>query len=529
MMKLNRLPMSLETKIIGSNILNALFIILIFSTISIVIEYRQVEKQMGNQALQLAITVSSMPSVRNAFEEQDPSQTLQPIMENIRMQTGAEFIVIGNTDGVRYAHPDPEKIGLHMVGGDNTRALQGKFYVSKAQGSLGMSIRGKGPIMNEDGKIIGVVSVGYLKSDLKEKAIQRWGEIGIIAFFVVIIGVFASYFLARNIRKTTLGLEPHEVTSLFLERNAILYSIKEGIISVDKDGYITMINQSAINLLNVEKDVVHKKIETILPNTEVYKVLKTGSPDRDHEITLSNKSIILNQTPIIEKDQVIGAVSTFRDKTEINKMLETLSEVRRYSEDLRAQTHEFSNKLYVLSGLLQLGKHDEAIAMIQAESSAHEIQNKIIFEQIQDPKIQALLLGKLGKASEKKIQFIIDDNCSIDELPSHISFADITSIIGNLIDNAFDAIEGKKDGKVTFFAIDVGDDLIIEVDDTGHGISEHETDKIFETGYSTKEGNNRGYGLAIVKQVVKNLNGSIEVQSKNGDGTVISIYLPKTI
>lgn len=528
-MKLNRLPMSLQTKIIGANILNALFIILIFAIISIVIEYRQVEKQMGNQALQLAIAVSSMPSVIAAFEEQDPSQTLQPIMNNIRKQTGAEFIVIGDTDGVRYAHPDSEKIGLHMVGGDNTKALQGQFYISKAQGSLGKSIRGKGPIRNEDGKVLGVVSVGYLMSDLKEKVIERWEEIGVIAFGVVVIGVFASYLLARNIRKTTLGLEPHEVTSLYLERNAILYSIKEGIVSVDKNGSITMINQSAKNLLNVKEDVVHKKLETILPNTEVSKVLMTGIAERDHEITLRNKSIILNQTPIIENEQVIGAVSTFRDKTEINKMLETLSEVRRYSEDLRAQTHEFSNKLYVLSGLLQLGKYDEAIEMIQAESSAHEIQNKIIFEQIQDPKIQALLLGKLGKASEKKIQFIIDDNCSINQLPSHISFADITSIIGNLIDNAFDAIEGKKDGKVTFFAIDVGDDLIIEVDDNGHGISEHVTDKIFETGYSTKEGNNRGYGLAIVKQVVKNLNGSIEVQSRNEDGTVISIYLPKTI
>lgn len=521
--------MSLQTKIVGSNILIALFIILIFTIISIVVEYKQVEKQMGNQVLQLAIAVSSMPSVISAFNEETPSQTLQPIINNIRKQTGAEFIVIGNREGIRYAHPNPDKIGLHMVGGDNNKALNGQFYVSKAQGSLGKSIRGKGPIMNEDGKIVGVVSVGYLMSDLKEKAIQRWEEIGVISLIVVIIGMVANYFLARNIRKTTLGLEPHEMTSLYLERNAILYSIKEGIISVDKNGYITMINQSAKHLLNVKEEVVHKKIETILPNTEVYKVLETGTPDRDHEITLSNKSIILNQTPIMENEKVIGVVSTFRDKTEINKMLETLSEVRRYSEDLRAQTHEFSNKLYVLSGLLQLGKYDEAIKMIQSESSAHDIQNKIIFEQIQDPKIQALLLGKLGKSSEKKMQFIIDDNCSIDILPKHISFADVTSLLGNLIDNAFEAIEGKKNGKVTFFAIDVGADLVIEVYDNGQGIPEHEIDKIFETGYSTKRGEDRGFGLAIVNQVVKNLSGTIEVQSKIGDGTVISVYLPKTI
>ncbi|OLS34329.1 sensor histidine kinase [Bacillus sp. MRMR6] len=524
----SKLPMSLQTKIISINILNTIIIIFVFVVISLVIEYKEVEKQMGNQALQLAIAISSMPSVTSSLEAEDPSKLLQPLINKIRRETGAEFIVIGDKEGIRYAHPDDTKIGLPMVGGDNGLALKGEFYISKAKGSLGKSIRGKGPILNAEGQIIGVVSVGFLMSDLREVTIQRGKVIGLISLIVVVIGMIISYLLARNIRSTTLGLDPHEMTSLYLERNAILYSIKEGIISVDKHGYITMINQSAKNLLDVKEDIVHKKIETILPNTGVYNVLETGKPDRDHEITLRNKRIIINRTPIIEDNQVIGVVSTFRDKTEVNKMLETLTEVKKYSEDLRAQTHEFSNKLYVLSGLLQLQKYDEAIEMIQAESSAHEIQNKIIFEQINDPKIQALLLGKLGRASEKKIRFIIDNNCSIGTLPKHIVYSDVISIIGNLIDNAFDAIEGRRDGEVTFFAIDVGDDLVIEVYDNGHGIPEHGLNKIFKTGYSTKGEKNRGFGLAIVQQVVENLNGTIEVQSQLGNGTILSIYLPKT-
>lgn len=526
-MKSNKLPMSLQMKIIGSNILNTLFIIFIFLVISLVIEYKQVEKQMGNQALQLAIAISSMPSVISSFGKEDPSEVLQPLINKIRKETGAEFIVIGDTEGIRYAHPDKNKIGQPMVGGDNSQALKGEFYVSKARGSLGRSIRGKGPIVNEDGNIIGIISVGYLMSDLKEDAFERGKEFGLISLVVVVIGIAASYLLARNIRKTTLGLEPHEMTSLYLERNAILYSIKEGIISVDKQGYITMINQSAKDLLDVKEEIVHQKIETILPNTGVYKVLETGEPDRDHETTLRNKSIIINRTPIVENGEVIGVVSTFRDKTEVNKMLETISEVRKYSEDLRAQTHEFSNKLYVLSGLLQLGKYDEAIDMIQTESSAHEIQNRVIFDQIDDPKMQALLLGKLGKASEKKIKFIIDENSSIGAIPKHFSYSDIISIIGNLVDNAFDAVEGRKDGEVTFFAIDVGEDLVIEVYDNGHGIHEPDTEKIFETGYSTKGNGNRGFGLSIVRQVAEHLNGTIEVQSNPGRGTILSIYLPK--
>jgi CitB family two-component system sensor histidine kinase CitS len=314
---------------------------------------------------------------------------------------------------------------------------------------------------------------------------------------------------------------------LYLERNAILYSIKEGIISVDKDGHITMINQSAKELLDIQEDSINHKIESIIPNTGVYRVLESGKPDRDHEITLRNRDMIINRTPIFENGEVIGVVSTFRDKTEINKMLETLTEVQRYSEDLRAQTHEFSNKLYVLSGLLQLGKHEEAIEMIQAESEVHDSQNKIIFDQIFDTKIQALLLGKLGKASEKKIQFIIDENSSMGPLPAHIPYTDVISIIGNLIDNALDAVEGNKTGEVTFFAIDLGEDLILEVYDNGPGIPVKETDKIFETGFSTKGEENRGYGLAIVKQAIDKLHGNIEVDSKQGKGSILTVYLPK--
>ncbi|RSD25921.1 ATP-binding protein [Mesobacillus subterraneus] len=526
-MKPKKLPMSLQTKIIGSNIVNTIFIIFIFLVISLVIEYKQLERQMGNQALQLARTLASMPSVISAFDDKDPSITLQPLMNKIRKETGAEFIVVGNTNGIRYAHPDDKKLGLSMVGGDNSPALKGEFYVSKAKGSLGMSIRGKGPIIDQQGKIVGIISVGYLISDLQEDAFQRGKEIGLISLIVVLIGILASYLLARNIRRTTLGLEPHEMTSLYLERNAILYSIKEGIISVDKEGFVTMINQSAKELLNIKEEIVNHKIESILPNTGVYRVLESGKPDRDHEIILRNKHMIINRTPIFEKGEVIGVVSTFRDKTEINKMIETLSEVQKYSEDLRAQTHEFSNKLYVISGLLQLGKYDEAIEMIQAESALHENQNKIIFDQIFDTKIQALLLGKLGKASEKKIRFVIDENSSMGPLPKHISYSYVISIIGNLIDNAFEAVEGNPAGEVTFFAIDVGEDLIIEVYDNGPGISAEQTEKIFETGYSTKGEENRGFGLAIVKQSVEKLAGTIEVQSNPGKGTVLAVYLPK--
>ncbi|WP_404407022.1 ATP-binding protein [Jeotgalibacillus malaysiensis] len=526
-MKTKRRRFSLTTKIISLNIVSILLVMLVFLVISLVIEYKQIERQMGTQAMQLAVTVSAMPTVIDAFEQDEPSAILQPLINRIRNETGAAFIVIGDTEGLRYAHPDEEKLGKSMVGGDNLRALQdGEFYVSKAEGTLGPSIRGKGPIRNAEGEIVGVVSVGYLSSSVIDNAIERGSVISLISLIVIVFGILSSYLLARNIRKMTLGLEPHEMTSLYQERQAILNSIKEGIISVDDGGYIKILNQSAMDLLDVDENVLNQKVETILPNTGVYDVLNSGEPQRDVSTTLRSRSVVINRTPVIKDGQVTGVVSTFRDRTEINKMIEALSEVKKYSEDLRAQTHEFSNKLYILSGLLQLGKYEEAIEMIQAESDAQDLQNKVIFEQIEDPKIQALLLGKSGKASEKKIIFNIEENSSLQML-SNQAFSDVASIISNLIDNAFDATEGISDPAVTLFITDIGNDMIIEVEDNGEGIPETNLDLVFKTGYSTKDQSDRGYGLAIVKQAAENLGGSIEVHSSPGLGTTFSVYLPK--
>ncbi|KIL51522.1 ATPase [Jeotgalibacillus alimentarius] len=528
-MKTKRRRLSLAAKIISLNIVSILLVMLVFLVISLVIEYKQIERQMGTQAMQLAVTVSAMPTVINAFEEDEPSTVLQPLINRIREETGTAFIVIGNTKGERYAHPDAEKLGKLMVGDDNARALEnGEFYISKSEGTLGPSIRGKGPIRNAEGDIVGIVSVGYLTSSIIDNAIERGSVITMISLIVIIFGILSSYLLARNIRKMTLGLEPDEMTSLYQERQAILHSIKEAIISVDEDGYIKILNQSAMDLLNVDERVLNQKVESILPNTGVYEVLESGSPQRDVETTLRNRHVIINRTPVIKNGKVTGVVSTFRDKTEMNKMIETLSEVKRYSEDLRAQTHEFSNKLYILSGLLQLGKYDEAIEMIQAESDAQDLQNKVIFEQIEDPRIQALLLGKAGKASEKKIVFNIEENSSLHIL-SGKAVSEVASIISNLVDNAFDAAERKTEPVVNLFLTDLGNDIVIEVEDNGEGIPEANLDLVFTTGYSTKGETDRGYGLSIVKQAAENLGGSIEVHSDHGRGTTFSVYLPKNM
>nr|WP_302328462.1 sensor histidine kinase [Salirhabdus salicampi] len=501
---------------------------LLLTSIFAYIESKQVEEHMGQLALRVATTVSSMPSVSDAFSLEEPSSVLQPLAEDVREKIGAEFVVIGNKDSIRYAHPEEHKIGKQMVGGDNKRALEGgEYYTSKAVGSLGPSLRGKAPIFDEHGEIIGIVSVGFLIEHIQTTIINKLWDMFFLAIFVTLIGVIGSILLAKSIRKDTLGLEPQQIARLFRERNAILRSIKEGIIAIDKQGNITMMNKSAKEMLGLNNHCLHQPIENYLPNTKMHEVLQSGKSQKNEEITLRDRLVIVNRTPIIEEGKVVGVVASFRDKTEIKEMVNTIFEVHKYSEGLRAQTHEYTNKLYVISGMLQLGHYDEAVQLIQKEYDSIGIQNRILFEQIEDRAVQAILLGKVSKASEKKISFAIDVNSTIEKLPTHIDVTSLIVIIGNLIDNAFDAVRDSQERVVTFFITDIGKDIIIEVSDSGNGIKDELIPNIFEKGFSTKELKNRGYGLTNVSKAVEDLNGNIEVKNQKEGGAVFSVYIPK--
>ncbi|MDN3016910.1 sensor histidine kinase [Paenibacillus sp. BSR1-1] len=519
----------LQTKIFGLVLSLGLFLILLLTVFFSIMESKQIEENKGRMALEISKTVSFIPPIISAFETADPSKTIQPIADKIRKETGAEFVVIGNKEGIRYSHPITSKIGKKMRGGDNERALnKGEYYVSKANGSLGPSIRGKSPIFNEKGEVIGIVSVGFLLEDVRQQIMNTISKVLLVSLFALIISLIGSILLGRNIRKDTMGLEPYEIASLYKEKNAVLHGVKEGILAINKDGFITMMNQPAKRLLHINGSVRHLKVDGLFPSDYLYEVLRTGNPQEDKEMVWKDKTVIVNCTPLFDETGINGVVASFRDKTEIEQMVNTISEVKSYSEDLRAQTHEFTNKLYVLMGLLQLGEYDQAIEMIQTETQSLQIQNSIVFNHIRDTKVQAILLGKLGKASEKKINFEIVADSFLEELPAHIKLSNLIIILGNLIDNAFEAVYGKESPTVKLFTTDIGSDIIFEIADNGKGISEKEIPLLFNRGFTSKNGvEPRGFGLANAEEAVTEMNGMIEVQSNPESGTVFTVYLPK--
>ncbi|UHA72398.1 ATP-binding protein [Paenibacillus sp. 481] len=488
--------------------------------------------QKGLEALHLAKTVASIPEIRRAFSYPNPTAAILPIVEEIRQHAGAEFITVGNRAGIRYAHPVPSRIGQPMIGGDNEPVFEGKSIVSEAVGSLGLSLRGKTPIFDDQDNVIGVVSVGFLLTDIKEEIMLYQKYILVWATLALLLGGLGAVLIARNVKRAIHGLEPAQIGMLYKEKEAVLESIREGIIAVNRQGVITTVNHTAVHMLGLNRteDVVGKPISAVNPHTKLMEVIESGKAQYDKEAIIRDQVIVANRLPIMNhQQQVVGAVSSFRSKSEMYLLTQQLSQLRTYADGLRAQTHEYSNKLYLIAGLIQLESYQEAIDIITSESNLHHNLLQFIMHEIPDPVIGGLLIGKFNRANELNVSLHIHPDSSFRDVPVTLERNQMVTIVGNLIDNAMEAVQAAGDTKdVQIFLTDLGTDLIIEIEDTGTGIAEQYSNDIFSIGFSTKAGQHRGFGLALVKQAVNDLHGMITYQPREGgQGTVFTVIIPK--
>ncbi|MFF3024998.1 ATP-binding protein [Gottfriedia sp. NPDC057948] len=505
----------------------------VFEIVSQEMFLKNLKHEKGLKALAISQTVANMPEVREAFLSENPSGIIQPIVEQIRKKVGAEFIVVGNKNEVRYSHPNPFLIGKKMVGGDNDKVIKGQEIVSESTGTLGPSLRGKTPIFDDNGSVIGVVSVGYLIKDIDHEAQVFSKKLIKNSIVILLLGIGVAFLISFNIKKSIFGLEPKEIGRMYKEKHAILESIHEGIIAIDEYGEITVVNENAHKVLSIPNNLKLRglKIEDVLHNSHLKKVVETGQPIYDLEFLINEKVMIINCIPIVGMNsKIVGAVTTFREKSELNKLLNELSQIKAYSEGLRAQAHEYSNKLHTILGLIQLESYQEAIELISKESNITQNIIHFIMEEISDPVVAGLLLGKISLANELKVDFNIDYNSSFADVPKEINREDLITIIGNLLNNAFDAVleTNKSEKLVSLFLTDLGKDLVIEIEDNANGIPEELIDEIFEYGISTKEqSKNSGIGLHLVQRLLHKLNGQITFHSNEHGGTTFIVAIPK--
>ncbi len=488
------------------------------------------EEYIGRNALNVSKTVSLTTVVHEGLKNKNSTQ-IQLYAESVRKATGARFVVVGDHEGRRYSHPVPERIGKLMVGGDNPRALErGEAYVSKAVGTLGPSMRGKVPIFANSGKVIGVVSVGYLQETVESVTEGYLQRVLLWVFGLFLLGGIGTWLIARNVKQSIFGLEPVEIARLFRERNAILDSIREGVVAINDKGQVTMLDHEAAKILKIPPESgIGTSIESILPQTRMLEVLKSGEEQFDQEMIIGGIEVIVNRVPIWQNDRVAGVVSSFRRKDEIDRMAQELTQIQEYSEVLRTQTHEYSNKLHTLAGLIQLGSHQEALDLIGRETSGYQELLGTLADTVPEPLLSAIILGKYNRAQELRIIFQLDPESRMIDIPKKINREKIVTILGNLLENALEAAQENTSGKRTVLLsmTDFGNDLIFEVEDSGSGIEDESVDLSLQHGFTTKSGTGRGIGLSLVHENLKYLGGHLTVVRSSLGGMRFTIYIPK--
>lgn len=481
---------------------------------------------VGDRLLGQARMIADRKEVRDAFLLPHPEDALEPMLNVWMKQSGVDLIVVFNMDGIRYAHPNPELIGQHFTGGDEGLALSGSEYVSQATGISGPSLRAFVPVFDDQHRQIGVVVVGTWMDHLNDDVGRVLIDSGIFSIFGLVVGTIGAALVAYNIKASIFGLEPVEIRGILEERVAMLQSIREGVIAVDDESNVTVINDAAQKLAGVGQEVVGQKVTAALPNSRLPEVVATGMSEFDQEQLLRGRIILTNRVPIRVDGKVVGAVATFRDMSEMRELASELVGVKNLAETLRAQAHEFVNRMHTVSGLIQLGRHQEALSYISSVTQSHEEMVGFITRRIHDPAIAGLLLGKTSAGNERGIALTLDPDSYLPVRDSRLQTVDLVTVVGNLIENAFDAVSTvDEDRRQVWVSLYRGEtELLIEVEDTGTGIRDHDKQRLFERGFTTKLGN-KGIGLSLVMAEVEKVGGTIQVESDPGKGTRFVVTL----
>ena len=473
----------------------------------------------------IAETAARDKRIVAAFQLSDPSKVIQPIAENIRIVTGTSYVVVMNMQAIRYSHPEPDFIGKRFIGGDEKEALKGKKFISQVKRTLGVSQRAFAPVVNDKNEQIGVVSVGLLLTEIKQQKQKVTSMLYLLALIGTLLGLGGAAFLSKNIRKAIFGLEPYQIASILEERNVILSSIREGVVAIDREKRIILMNDAAKKFFAVQDIPRNCPIEDILPTTRLPLVMETGTPILDEEHAVKDTVVLINQIPLVSQGQTVGAVATFRDMGEIRRLAEELTEVRKYIDALRQQHHEHLNKLHVISGLLQLKEYEEAVGFIVNTVSRKQRISDFLRARIKDPLVSGLLFSKIDEAMHHGIALSIDPASSFPRIPENVSVPIIT-IIGNVLENAIESLiaSPRKDKKILMAFSENETGIEIRIRDNGGGFPAELREKVFERGFTTKASlKNMGMGLFIVKSEVERLRGTVDIFFEEGIEFVIAL------
>ncbi|MFC7528438.1 ATP-binding protein [Actinoplanes sp. GCM10030250] len=466
----------------------------------------------------VAEAIALSPAVVEALHADDPSPLLQPYAEATRHATGTDFVVVMAPDRTRYTHPTIELIGKPFAGNVD-EALAGGVVVEEYRGSLGDSVRTVVAVV-EPGTVtvIGLVSVGITTAKINRNLLAQVPAVAGATGAALLLAAAGAWLLSRRLRRQTHGLGPAEMTRMFEYYDAVLHAVREGLVVVDRDGRVELINDEGRRLLGVPADgPAH------LP-PEVAGLITEQRPTVDEPVLVGDRVLVASRRETRFEGRTLGSVLTLRDHTELRALTGELDSVRGLTEALRAQAHEAANRLHTVLTMVELGRTEEALRLGTAELAlAQELTDQVVGA-LHEPALAALLLGKSAQASERGVELTIEEDSRIDGEP--LPGRDLLTVVGNLVDNALEAVAGREPPRRVRVLVRHADgEVLVRVTDNGPGLSPEQAADAFRRGWSSK-GAGRGVGLSLVRQVAERYGGSYAITPAPSGGAVLTVRLP---
>ncbi|KAB1144537.1 GHKL domain-containing protein [Streptomyces luteolifulvus] len=491
----------------------------------------QAEEAAGRQAMAVARSVADTPSVLAAIRTPRPTTALQPYALRVQRDTGVDFVTIMNPQGIRWTHPDENQIGKHFRGHID-RALQGESFTETYTGTLGPSVRAVTPIEDEDKRIVGLVSAGIKVEAISKRVQDQVTALLGVAGGALALGAVGTYVINARLRRHTHGMNAAELSRMHDYHEAALHAVREGLLMLDAQYRVALINDGGQELLGVTGDVVGRSVAELGLPAPLTGALLASEPRVDEVHLTAQRVLVVNTSPVSGGEHR-GTVVTLRDVTELQSMMGELDSERGFTQALRSQAHEAANRLHTVVSLIELGRSDEAVDFATAELELAQALTDQVVAAVGEPVLAALLLGKTAQANERGVELVVSEESCLDDglLPSTLPARDLVTILGNLIDNAVDAAQGSVSARVTVAAYSTNTDaaeLVLRVSDTGTGVDPAHTEAVFQRGFSTKPSGpaGRGLGLALVRQAVTRHTGTLTVREAEGGGAEFEARLP---
>jgi two-component system CitB family sensor kinase len=486
----------------------------------------EIDRAYEQRALDIAQTTAAEPEIKQAVEYGGGGDIVQRVAERIRKASGASYVVVIDLHGIRHSHPDPALIGEPV--GDPIVVLDGRTHVGSDQGATGRSANGKAPLYGPSGKLVGEVSAGIPERDVLGELWRELPTFGLYATIAVALGSAAAFLLARRLKRSTFGLELEEIAGLLQDREAMLHGIREGMIAFAPDGRITVVNDEARDLIGLGT-ALGRRLEEVLPDGRLRRALDGTLTGTDLNVLTDDHCLVVNRMPVTLHGRELGAVVTVRDRTELIGLLRELDSVRGLTDALRAQQHEFTNRMHTVAGLLDIGDHDAAYEYAVESAGADQALTESVRERIGNALLVGLIVAKTTVAAERGVRMVLSEDSALGEDPPHLRR--LLTIVGNLLDNAIDAAAGgpppAAGREVELSLIEAVDLVMVRVADSGPGIPPGAAESIFEDGWSTRPERGtarRGLGLALVHRLTQRHGGTITVSE--GPGAVFTVMLP---